>query len=423
MRTLRRTFYKYLGLHSLLIGLFPFFIPVFLWKQGFELGEISLFIGAAGAGFCIGLYAWDRMRRALSLINLILVSLLLEILLLWNGHVLGMSFNVLLLLGISYGVYNCFFWTTQRALFFEGIDTSNSGRRYGNLQIFVGFLLQVGIVAGGLLLEKAGYGHVVLVSAALALAGFLMFCINNPGTPEAMTSFQPVSMGDIFRFRDGDASRTVFVIDGLYLFLESFFWVITLFLLVHESFATLGLLVLSLAVVFGILFYLLKNTIDRLGRRRIYRFAVALYALSWGLRALVDDELPLAVLYVALVLITFCTAFFRLAMNKRFYDLAKETLSHRYLVLKSYYSQITIAVVFTVFGIAVLGKPDSEALLVPVYWVAAAGSLVFLLYGAARYDRRDSVGAKEGLTAEAPDYLRSRSSSTMYSSRADSDRA
>jgi small-conductance mechanosensitive channel len=161
--------------------------------------------------------------------------------------------------------------------------------------------------------------------------------------------------------------------------------------LAHESFARLGAMVLSLAIIFGILFYLLKNSIDRLTRKHIYRFAVILYALSWVIRALVDDQDSLAWIFVSLVLITFCTSFFRLAMNKRFYDLARDTLSHRYLILKSYYSQAAITVVFVIFGLVVLSRAESEQLLTPIYWVAAAGSLVFLLYGSARYDRAGSA--------------------------------
>ncbi|MFT5506687.1 MAG: hypothetical protein ACI8XC_004415, partial [Gammaproteobacteria bacterium] len=37
MPTNSNTFYQYLGLHSLLIGIFPFYIPVYLWKQGFSV--------------------------------------------------------------------------------------------------------------------------------------------------------------------------------------------------------------------------------------------------------------------------------------------------------------------------------------------------------------------------------------------------
>ena len=138
-------------------------------------------------------------------------------------------------------------------------------------------------------------------------------------------------------------------------------------------------------MIFGILFYLLKNTIDRLGRKKIYLLAVVLYALSWAFRALTSEELSLELLFVSLVLVTFCTTFFRLAMNKRFYDIAKHTLGHRYLVLKSYYSQLVIFVVYLAFGWALLQNGNNVAVLVPVYWTAAVGAFIYFLYGARRY--------------------------------------
>lgn len=390
MQPLTRTFYQYLGLHSMLIGIFPFFIPVYLWSNGFELGEVSLFIAAGGAGFCIGLWSWDRLRTRISLVQIIGLSLVLEIMLLLNVMILKMDLAVLVLLGVSYGVYNCFVWTTQRALFFERVDSSNSGRRYGNLQIFVGLLLQVGILAGAYLLDQKGLSSIVVVSLVICIAGLVMFILYSPGTPANLVAFQPVSVGEFLGFRDSDNSRLIFIVDGVYLFLESFFWIISLFLLAHESFMTLGALVLSLAVIFAILFYLLKNTIDKLCRKKVYQFAVVLYAASWGLRGLVDQDLSLAWLFGFLVVITFCTSFFRLAMNKRFFDLARDTRSHRYLILKSYFSQLTIAIVFGLFGVVMLGQANSENLLIPIYWAAAAGALVFLGYGRARYDRAEA---------------------------------
>ena len=129
MRELTRTFYSYLSLHSLLIGIFPFFLPVYLWNHGFKLGEISLFIGISGFAFCAALWVWDRIRRSISLLTLITISLLLAINLLLTVFLLeGMNWFGLIIVGISYGVYNCFFWTTQRALFFERVNSSNSGR-------------------------------------------------------------------------------------------------------------------------------------------------------------------------------------------------------------------------------------------------------------------------------------------------------
>jgi len=380
-----RTFYQYLGIHSLLIGIFPFYIPVYLWKQGFGIGDVSLFISLAGLGFCCGLWAWDRLRLKVSLSSMIGISLILEIVLLYNVYKLEMDRPVLLALGVTYGVYNSFFWTIQRALFFDLIDPESSGRKYGNFQIFVGALLQAGILVGGFLLEKTNFIYLLWVSGLIALIGFFLVTRTRPLYPITLSQHSSLKLKDVIRFSDDECSKLIFIVDGFFLFAESFFWLITLFLLAHESFSNLGVMVLSLAVVFGIMFYLLKNTIDRLGRRRVYLLAVGLYALSWALRAVTHDQLSLQVLYLFLILITFCTTFFRLAMNKRFYDLAKLTRSHDYLVLKSYYSQFSIVLLFGVFGLAAYQIQDSETLLTPIYWIAAAASLLYFLYGARRY--------------------------------------
>ena len=382
-----RIFYLYLGLHSLLIGVFPFFIPVYLLKEGYALGPLSIFIAIAGLGFCLGLWAWDRLRLRIDLTSMIALSLLLEALLLLNVYILNMDMTlpVLASLGLCYGVYNCFFWTTQRALFFELIEPANSGRKYGNFQIFVGALLQVGILLGGLLLERAGFVYIVVLSAIIALAGFLILLVNKPEYPDTLNQTKALGLREIAAFKDEDASKAVFILDGAYLFLESYFWVISLFLIAHESFTRLGIIVLSLAVIFGILYYLLKNIIDRLGRKRVYQLAVVLYASSWALRALADDKASLELLFFLLVVITFNTSIFRLVMNKRFYDIAKHTLSHRYLVLKSYYSQAAIFVLFLLFGSAVMQFDYDVGVLTPVYWVAAVMALGYLIYGAKRY--------------------------------------
>ena len=382
-----RIFYLYLGLHSLLIGIFPFFIPVYLWKEGYDLGELSIFIAIAGFGFCLGLWVWDRLRLKIDLSSMIVLSLLLEMLLLLNVYILNMdmTLSVLVSLGICYGVYNCFFWTTQRALFFEIIEPANSGRKYGNFQIFVGALLQIGILLGGLLLERAGFVYIVVLSAVAAVAGFMVLLVNKPEYPDTLNHTEALGLREVLKFTDKDASRPIFILDGIYLFLESFFWLLSLFLIAHESFTRLGIMIMALAVIFGILFYLLKNTIDRLGRKPMYQLAVVLYALSWVLRALTDDKASLELLFILLVAITFNTSIFRLVMNKRFYDIAKLTLSHRYLVLKSYYSQAAIFVLFLLFGWAVLHFEYDATVLTPIYWAAALVAPAYLIYGAKRY--------------------------------------
>ena len=312
------------------------------------------------------------------------LTLAMEIVLLFNVHIIEMDRATMLLLGGSYGLYNCFYWTTQRALFFDLIDLESSGRKYGNFQLFVGASLQVGIVIGGFLLEKTNFIYLLGTSSAIALIGFFILSRRPLLYPATLTQHSSLTYRQIIQFKDTDHSRYIFSIDGLFLFAESFFWVITLFLMVQMSYQKLGFMVLSLAVMFGIIWIILKNTIDRLGRNIVYRWAVVLYAGSWFLRALTGANLSLEVWYLLLVVITFCTTFFRLAMNKRFYDLAKLTLSHDYLILKSYYSQFFIAVGFALLAY-ILGNtrfnPFNPQLLLPFYWLSGWLALTYLVYG------------------------------------------
>lgn len=384
-----RVFYLYLGTHSLLIGIFPFFLPVYLWKLGYDLDTLSIFIALAGLGFCVGLWGWDRLRVRIDLTSMIALSLLLELILLFNVHILlntGIDISLVAWLGLCYGIYNCVFWTTQRALFFEVIEPENSGRKYGNFQMFVGALLQVGILLGGLLIEKFGFTHIIVLSAIIAIIGFILVMAQKPQYPALLSKTKAVSLYQAIRFKDKDRSKTFFILDGIYLFLESFFWIVSLFLIAHESFTKLGIIILSLAVIFAVLFYLLKNTIDRLGKKRVYQVAVLLYMISWALRALVDQHTSLELLYIGLVLIIFNTTLFRLAVNKRFYDIAKHQLGHHYLVLKSYYSQATIFIAFLLFGCALFYFDNDIDVLKPMYWMASGGAVVYLLYGSKLYD-------------------------------------
>ncbi len=375
-------FYRFLGLHSFLIGLFPFFIPVFLWKQDYPLAQISAFICVTGIGFLLALWLWDRAHKTLSLNTLIAVSFLVE------ASLLALIFlqnqpGFLFLLALLNGAYNCFFWITQRALFFETLGEKDTGSRFGNFQVVVAIIIKMGVLFGGLLLDRGGYLCVFLLSVLIGLLGMFSFLsIREPvELPRALREGPPLSLKEIAGFHDVYHSRAVFLLDGPFLFLESYFWVISLFLLAHESFWKLGALVILLGAGFSALFFLIKNRIDQLPVQRIYLIAVTGYSIAWLMRAAVNDQMPLGWLFTTLLAITFCTSFFRLAFNKRFFDLARNTSAHRYLFLKSYYSQFSIALGFALAALAFHFSPSDSTALLPIsYLLAGICAPLFLLY-------------------------------------------
>lgn len=382
MRPQVRTFYTFLGLHSFLIGLFPFYIPVFLFKRGFSLSEISAFIGVSGIGFCLTLYFWDRLLKKHTLLYVICLSFILEILLM-TTFFLEQKYLFLLLCGGFNGAYNCSFWILQRLLFLEISTPQNSGNRFGNLQIVAFTFLKVAIFTGGFVLDTLGYP--VLYVLAVLMAVMSIFYFQRMQTVSSLqiklSISSPISLRQLSQFRDTFNSRTIFAVDGVFLFLEAYFWVISMFTMVQESFWKLGMLVVVLAVLFSGLFFIIKRRIDRIAGQKIYVAAVLLYGCSWFLRGICNDELGLAILIVLLACITFFTSFFRLAFNKRFFDLAKSTgKPYAYVLVKSYYSQFFLALFFGLLAFLPAQGTFTTGSLPYIYCLAGISTVVYLFY-------------------------------------------
>ncbi len=305
--------------------------------------------------------------------------LLLVTVLLTDTSAYATNLWFILILGFTNGIYNSFFWTTQRALFLDLISTRTSGRQYGNFQIFVGVFLKGGIFLGGILLEHMGFPWVFITTTCLVVA-ITAYLLRKPMQCLSLDTQKPVSLATLKSFRDQYRSRTVFICDGLFLFLESHFWTISLFLLTNQDFARLSIIVIGLAVMFAVLFFIAKNTIDRLMGKRLFAIAVGLYALSWILRAIIDPSLSIQWLFVWLSLITFFSSFFRLSFNKRFYDLALETTNREYLLIKSYYTQCSVVLIFSVLALLAALIGDDGRTLSVVYTGAAVLALAYGRY-------------------------------------------
>lgn len=394
-----KPFYQFLGAHSLLIGLLPFFLPVYLWQNGLDLSNLCLLIGMSGVSFVAVLRPWQYLWRNGQLKPLITSTFILELLLVGavgfftttpgaalfpetSAQLSNPSFKLALAaatIGLLNGLYNAFFWTTQRCLFVQQLGANDTGKQYGNFQIFVTLFLKFGILLGGLLLDKGGFVWLLALSAGVGFAAssYLSTRLEHGEAKRHDTTTLFTSL----RFRDNCGSRPVFAIDGIFLYLESHFWTLSLFLVVREDFSRLGIAVVLLALSFAVVFLLIKNRIDQLPADRVFKAAVWLYAASWVLRATLGMETTGADVLSALVFITFCSSFFRLAFNKRFFDIAKNTDSHGYLLIKSYCSQTYIGVSFLLLALCLQsGLVQDLHALQYGYLPAALLALTYLRY-------------------------------------------
>lgn len=438
MSNIARNFFQFAGVHSLLTGLLPFFIPVLLLQQGASIEGISLFIAVTGIGFIASLKVWEMFYHRANWRLITAASFVVEILL-----VAALLFSdeslLLLFAALLNGAYNCFYWTTQRVLFStmnaEPVTDTGShtdqqnpadhqtGRNFGNFQIVVVVLLKLGIIISAFLLEAGYEFQLWLLSTVISVSAMLWFlradslrafsAINaslaEPAPSETggqnKTAQEQAGNRSIFSFKDEHNSAVVFYLDGIFLFLESYFWVISLYYITQENVKQLGLIVVTLTIFLSVIFYLLKNRIDGMDRNKVYITAVVFYALSWLLRSTLDTDLPTYWIYPAILVIAFLTTFFRLSFNKRFFDNARQQSPLQYLLAKSYLSQMGIVVFYSLIALLAFYFTDIQSALSSVYLILPPIALIYLVYtspGEALAITTPETGSNRSDSAAAP---------------------
>ncbi|MFK7993467.1 MAG: hypothetical protein AB8B87_04970 [Granulosicoccus sp.] len=402
-------FYQFLGAHSLLIGLLPFFLPVYLWTHGLELAGLSLLVGVSGITFASSLRLWQRLSARWPLQRLIALTFIFEICLVFivglfttipgmalfplTSEVDSTSTTHLIAaacaIGFFNGLYNAFFWTTQRTLFLQQLGQNDTGKQFGNFQIFVTVFLKVGIILGGFFLEHGGFVWLLALSAGISTTSNLWLARSDKGSVPLLQQRGIVNSRQSLRFSDKRGSRSAFAVDGIFLYLESHFWTLSLFLVVNRDFTKLGVVVVLLAIGFALVFFAIKNTIDNLDIDRVYRVAVIVYAISWLLRFTLTEASEGASLLVTLLVVTFFSSFFRLAFNKRFFDVARREGAVQYLLVKSYSSQWILGFFFIALGAVLFILPTHTQFTMQLIYLAATGlSLVYLAYKSEPLDRK-----------------------------------
>ena len=376
--------------------------PAALFPAGFDLaangitGCIVRFYCDIRGSYLLTLFFWEKLRVSQFRLWAIKGSFIAEFFLLL-AVIADFAQNHLLLLALMNGVYGCFYWMSQRLLF-KSLTSANSlgmssgkfsntssGNSFGNFQLLVGVLLKVGILSGAFLLENQYSSALITMTFIISVVGYLgvhqrLACKDI----QSALSAREVAFRDVIRFKDAQYSRTVFFLDGLFLFLESYFWVLSLYFLGNNNLTQLGSTIVILSIGLAIIFWLIKSRIDRLNVETVFLFSTLLYALSWYLRGALHPDLEKVVLYTGILAVAFFTSLFRLSFNKVFFDraeqLAEKGKTQNVLLAKSYFSQMGVAVFFSALTLLFFMQTPITGLLSTIYWICIPLTLVFLLY-------------------------------------------
>ncbi|NRA24684.1 MAG: hypothetical protein HRU08_09460 [Oleispira sp.] len=376
---MNRLFFQFAAAHSFLIGLLPFYIPVLLWQLNIPLWQLSFFIALSGLGFLLTLPTWQFLQGNNYWQKIFFISFILEVMLLAFTLAFSASnINVLIFpTALINGAYLCFYWTSQRSLFVmlnAEKSTNNSGKKFGNFQIVALLLLKTGILLGAYLLDQEN--EILLLIITISIAFIALFSFKMERFESENFSTDRLSVNKTSPNQLNNHTKAIFLLDGVFLYLESYFWLLSLYLVAQQDVMTLGFIVVGLSLLLAALFFVIKNRIDAAPAQKIFQLALMGYALSWLLRSYLEFESEL--IYPLILVIAFLTSFFRLSFNKRFFDYAHQQDAMSYLLLKSYLSQFAIFVFFMILGLYGLFAHLAISELSIIYAIAAP---IALLYG------------------------------------------
>ena len=401
MLNLKQIFNVFVAIHFFLNGLLPVYVPVFLIQRGYGLEWVAGFASISAIGFLLALSVWKKWYFRDGLKPILVASFMFQVglisSLIFFDHVAWLIVSALL-----YGGVNCFLWTSQRILFVALLNSPSdflrniskgvepTGKLLGDLQILAVVAIKLGLLVGAFLLAQESFLTLVGLAILVAAIGVTKFIRGVPEHILCASELSPNSEQVIFSwkhmlaYRDGHYSSLIFYIDGIFLFAESFFWVLSLYFLSQQNIQQLSVLLVILSALLGLIFWLVKNHIDRFNPQKVYIAAALGYVISWGLRAEMSLETSPYLLHLIIVVVAFLTAFFRLSFNKRLFDNAQKGLPLTYLMAKTYGSQVGVMAFFGVMAISVYLDWNALAFdtqhLYAIYWPLSAFSGLYLLY-------------------------------------------
>ncbi len=345
--------YVLLFINSFISGIFGIFIPLFLYNIGFSFSDISFFIAFNAISFFLFLFILERIISKINLNNLIKLTFFIYFLFISSIFFLKEIKYFIIIIAIFNGIYLCLFWKIHRLIFLKSINNFDIGKKFSNIQILIIIITQISILLGSIILEKFGFEYIYYLSSILIFLSFLLLSNNfktNKGNNLIFKNYKAMSLKEILNFKDKYNSKLIFLIDGIFLFLESYFWLLIVFLYVKLNFISIGLIIVSIGIFFSIIYYFIRKNIDKSNSKKIFKIIILLYSFSWFLRIIFDYGENKILNFIIIGIIGFITILFRLVYNKIFFKIAKNTLNEKYIFLKSYYTQFVISIFFIILG-------------------------------------------------------------------------
>ena len=344
MDTNQKKFGIYVFLSTFSRNLIEVFIPVILFKFGFDLKSILFYYFIANAVSLIISYPFVYLSqkfnyKILSIIGIV-AFLILQILLNFMTHNIWYLFSI----AVLYAVYRRGYWIARRYYNLKVIKNNDISTTYSIISI----INQIGVIVsaylGSIILDYISLNiltiiAIVLFTASIVPLYFLTFKKDTTNTKiELCKTLRQIPKNNIYLFGSYELLNVVKFLIPLYIFIY-----------VKNTYQTIGIVNLITNLSLIVFTYLFGKTLDK-SKNNFLIISVILTVIVFTLKV---NSVGYALLLIS-ALEGFVTKMYELSINKEFYTLSKKFEYNNYnltyeTVQNSFRTFVTL--IFVIFNL------------------------------------------------------------------------
>ena len=310
----QKKFGIYVFLSTFSRNLIEVFIPVILYKYGYNIKEVIFYYFIANMISLLLSYPFvyisQKYNNKILAIVGILAFLMLQILL----NFMTYSILYLLTIAIWYAIYRRGYWISRRYYNLKVIKKDNISKTYSIISI----INQIGIIVsayiGSIILDYVSLNVLTIIAILLFIASILPLYLLNFTHKDVNTkleiakTFRQIPKRDVYLFGSYELMNVVKFLIPLYLFIY-----------VKNNYQTIGIVNLMTNLSLMIFTYLFGKKLD-ISKKNFLTISIVLTVIVYILKINFIGYILLVISFIEGIV----TKMYELSINKKFYTLSKK---------------------------------------------------------------------------------------------------
>jgi len=277
--------YIFQALLSFAKSMIGVFVPVYLFKIGFEIHQILLYVMITSIFVLLALPIATKLIKKIGFKYTIFATIPIYLL-----HILTINFiqtnnYIYIISSALFGIYCAMFWPAYHTEVIKNSDKKHMSSQIGNIQIIVTLVSTLAPLIGGYILENQNFLTLFTIAGILILIGIIPLLMSVDIKLDHY-KFSSKAYLKVIKSKKHKNCIRAFAAQGIDTFLLLIIWPIIIFILFKGNFFTFGTFVTIVSLITVLIVYFIKQYFDKMNKEKILKKTFRTISIGWLMRSL-----------------------------------------------------------------------------------------------------------------------------------------